>query len=319
MFLLPKGNPLNENIPTGRIRLPEVLDKLKNGGFTGYLKFVFPEAQGVLFFEAGKMISAQMECGASKLSGFEALASLCREITSGGGTFGVFRLSRDMTMCLHALLHGDVLYRGQEVKLIDIKGLLEKMKARQLNGCLRLYTDERSALIFYKDGTPLGFMHDGSEEIETSASESQKIAGLPGAKLDVLSTKSADELMHYDLMEMVNIDKLWDSAVNRQITENNRLNRMAKDKEHQEREAKLKVLEDDLREVAVAYLGRVGRSLVDKEIAELGGNAALLGSDGAGKFLTAVSRGAKLLTSMTKMKEMIDLMQKEIESCSKGS
>ena len=36
-------------------------------------------------------------------------------------------------MSVHALLHGDVRYRGQELKLIDIKALLGKLKDEQMN------------------------------------------------------------------------------------------------------------------------------------------------------------------------------------------
>ncbi|WP_243688071.1 hypothetical protein [Geotalea toluenoxydans] len=128
MFLLPKGNPLYENVAAAKVKLPEILDKLKNGGFTGYLNFVFPSSNVILFFEGGKLISTMCEQGNTRLSGFEALAALCSHIFAGGGSLSVYRLSRDLVMGLHALLHGEVLYKGQELKLIDVKGLLEKMR-----------------------------------------------------------------------------------------------------------------------------------------------------------------------------------------------
>jgi len=180
MFLLPKGNPLYENIPAAKIKLPDMLEKLKTGNFTGYLNFSFPTSVGILFFESGKLISALLERGTTRQTGFEAMAGLCNNIMADGGSLNVYRLSKDLTMGLHALLHGEMLYRGQEVKLIDIKGLLEKVKAQRLNGCLRIYTEDRSALIFYKEGSPLGFFHDGTQDIDTSATESQKIARFTG-------------------------------------------------------------------------------------------------------------------------------------------
>lgn len=312
MFLLPKGNPLYENIATSKVKLPEVLEKLKGGAFTGYLNFTFPSSVGILFFEAGKLISALLERGATRLSGFEAIAGMCEQILAGGGSLNVYKLSKDLTMCMHALLHGEMLYKGQELKLIDVKGLLEKLKAQQLNGCLRIYTEDRSALIFYKDGSPLGFFHDGSQDIETSATESQKIAGLPGAKIDVLSTKSADELMHYDLLEMVNVSKLWDSAFARHSAEMMQFKREGEERDKKQRDARLKELEEDLKEVAVAYLGKMGRTLVDKELGDRGGRECLLNQDEAVKFLAGVEKGAKLLTSMTKLKEMVGTMRNEI-------
>lgn len=318
MFLLPKGNPLYENIPAAKIKLPEMLEKLKNGSFTGYLNFTFPTSTAILFFESGKLISALLERGTARQTGFEAMAGLCNNIMAGGGSLNVYRLSKDLTMGLHALLHGEMLYRGQEVKLIDIKGLLEKVKAQRLNGCLRIYTEERSALIFYKDGAPLGFFHDGTQDIDTSASESQKIAGLPGAKIDVLSTQSADELMDYDLLEMVNIDKLWGSTEARYAAEMNQMKRDGQEREVKERESRLKELEEDLKEVASAYLGKMGRTLVEKELGGIGGRESLQKEESVNTFLAGVEKSAKLLTSLTKLKEMVETMKSEISNRAKA-
>jgi hypothetical protein len=314
MFLLPKGNPLHENIPVTKVRLPEILEKLKAGSFTGYLNFTFPAAVGVLFFEAGKMSSAMLERGVARASGLEAIAGLCDQIVAGDGSLDVYRLSPDLTMCLHALLHGEMLYKAQELRLIDVKGLLEKMKTQRLNGCLRIYTESRSALIFYKDGAPLGFFHDGSHNIETSATESQKIAKLPGAKIDVLSTRSTDELMHYDLLEIVNVERVWDSSVTRFAVEMEKRRREMEERAWLERDARLRELEEDLKEVASAYLGKIGRTLVEKELGERGGRSSLQQEADVTRFLAGVEKGAKLLTSLTKLKEMLETMQQEIAS-----
>ncbi len=312
MFLLPKGNPLYENIAGNKVKLPEVLEKLQFGGFTGYLDFKFIDAEAVLLFEGGKLISAMYEKGTTVISAFEAIAELCSLIVGEGGVLSVYRLSRDLTMGLHALVHGEVLYRGQELKLIDIKALLEKLKEQQLNGVLRIYTDERTALIFYKDGSPLGFFHDGSQDIETSATESQKVAALPGAKIDVLATKSAEELMGYDLLEVVNITKLWETATAKQQAVAETKRREAEERDRKAINAKLVDLEDDLKEIVSAYVGKVGRALVEKELGDQGGRQCLLDKDGRARFMAGIEKGAKLLTSMTKLQEMLKTMESEI-------
>ena len=35
MILLPRGNPVKENINPGKVNLPDALDKLRQGKFTG--------------------------------------------------------------------------------------------------------------------------------------------------------------------------------------------------------------------------------------------------------------------------------------------
>lgn len=306
MFQLPKGNPLFENLAATRLKLPEVMTKLSTAGFTGYASFIFQTSMAILVFESGQLISAmQREQNGERQTGLEAMTALTRlMLTSGSGTLNVYKLSKDLAMCIHALLQGEILYKAQELKLIDIKALLEKVKDDQLNGCLRIYTDDRSAMIFYKGGNPLGFFHDGSQDIETSSSESQKIASMPGAKIDLFSTQSADELLGTNLLELINIQNLWDSALALQQSETEKLEREREARDSKNVALKLAALEEEIKNIATEYLGKVGRGIMDKEIAGLGGNSCLLDATRTATLLTATERAAKLLVSSTSIKQM---------------
>lgn len=216
MLRLPKGIPLFENIDASQLQLDNIVSKLANGCFTGYASLTFPDAVGIMVFESGKLVSVVMENNQrTSLGGFEAITTLAEKMLVSSSQLNVYRLSDDLTMCIHALLQGEVRYRAQELGLIDIKTLLEKVKNEQMNCCLRIYTSDRSAMIFYKEGNPLGFFHDGSQEIETSPGDSQQLTQDPAAKLDMYSTVSVDELMAHDLLEMVNISNIWKTAVSR--------------------------------------------------------------------------------------------------------
>ncbi len=217
MLRLPKGTPLFENLDASDLQLDNIITKLANGCFTGYASLTFQNAVGIMVFESGKLVSVIIENSTgTSLGGFEAITALAEQMVSTTGSqLNVYRLSDDLTMCIHALLQGEVRYRAQELALIDIKTLLEKVKNEQMNCCLRIYTSDRSAMIFYKEGNPLGFFHDGSQEIEASPADSQQLAQDPAAKLDMYSTVSVDELMAQDLLEMVNISNIWKTAVTR--------------------------------------------------------------------------------------------------------
>jgi len=309
MFLLPKGNPLFENLAATKLKLPEVMAKLSSGGFTGYASFVFQAATIILVFEAGKLVSVLLEeQKGGRQTGFEALSTLTElMVTSNSGAMNVYKLSKDLTMCIHALLQGEILYKAQELKLIDIKTLLEKIKDDQMNGCLRIYTEDRSAMIFYKDGNPLGFFHDGSHDIETSSTESQKIAGMPGAKIDLYSTQGVEELMGVDLLEVANIQKIWESSIARHQSDNAKMNKEREERDQKTVSVKLAELEEKLKAIVVEYIGKVGRGIVDKEISELGGNSCIVDESGSAKLLNGIERAAKLLISGTNTKL---LMQK---------
>lgn len=218
MLRLPKGVPLFEKLDATNLQLDAIVLKLKHGCFTGYAAIVFAQANSILVFESGKLISAVFENNAGvRCSSFEALNALAEQMAARDTSIlNVYRLSGDLTLCIHALLQGEVRYRGQALGLIDIKTLLERIKGEQMNCCLRIYTDDQSSMIFYKEGEPLGFFHDGSEEIEASPGNSQQLTQNPNAKLDLYSTTGIDELMAHDLLEMFHIDSIWKTAVSKQ-------------------------------------------------------------------------------------------------------
>jgi hypothetical protein len=314
MFLLPKGNPLFENLAATKLKLPEVISKLSTGNFTGYASFVFQSSTAILVFESGKLVSVLLEHqNGARQSGFEAMSALIElMVTSSSGTLNVYKLSKDLTMCIHALLQGEILYKAQELKLIDIKVLLEKIKSDQMNGCLRIYTEDRSAMIFYKEGSPLGFFHDGSHDIETSSSESQKIAGLPGAKIDLFSTQGVEVLMGMDLLEVVNVQKIWDSVTTSHQSEIEKMNKESEERNKKSASLKLAELEEEIKVIVTEYIGKVGRGIVDKELADQGGNACLLDEFGSTKLLSAIERAAKLLISATNIKIMMEKLASAI-------
>lgn len=308
MILLPRGNPVKEKIDPSKINLPQAFSKLRSGKFTGYLRFEFEVGTGIVIFEKGLMISALLEGTELRLVANNALAQLFEEALKGGATLDVYRLSPELAMSIHGLLHGDVLYRGQELKLLDIKSLLAKLKEDRLNGCLRIYTDDRIALIFYRDGSPLGFFHDGATQIETTADTSMSVARLPGAKVDVLSTKGIEELMLTDLMETADIATLWgraqQSLKDSWCQQQEVASRSQEIASAQQRD-KLRAF---LRSCAGRHIGKIGESLVEKELGKVA-PAGLPDSQELEAFYANLAKAVKMVAGPTKVSAMIDEMQ----------
>lgn len=310
MFLLPKGIPIFESLAVSKLKLPDVLSKLSNASLTGYASVIFSSHTAILVFESGNLISALVEGqNGKKESGFEALATLSElMVSTGSGALNVYKLSTDLAMCIHALVEGEILYKAQELKLINIKALLEKVKDDQMNGCLRVYTDEHSALIFYKDGNPLGFFHDGSSDIETSSTESQKIAGLPGAKMDLYATHSADKLMKINLLEVTNIQNLWDACVVRHQAETEKLSLERQERDRSVVAQKCDELGEQVKALVEEYVGRAGRGIVEKELSDNGGNICLLEIEKVERVVKNIERSAKLLMSGIKIRAMMEAL-----------
>jgi hypothetical protein len=215
-------------------------------------------------------------------------------------------------------LHGEVMHRGQDLQLIDIRSLLTRMRDEQRSGCLRIYSNEHIALIFYRDGKPLGFFHDGSTDIETTADTSLSVAREPGAKVDVLITRGDAEKSLADLMETANIAGLWNKEVNahqRQREEQeNATSRTLEMREGERRQKALALFQ----KTAQQYLGKIGISLVDKEFDRLKLNGVPLGEAQLTGFYDNLTKAARLVAGPSRIELMLDEMKKGVRSLLKG-
>ena len=326
MHFLPKANPLYEQISADKVIIPDILEKLGKGHFTGYLSHTAPGFEAYCIFAKGKLICAvSSEADRDKI-GFEAITLMFDKIFSTGGVINVYRMTADLAMCAYALVLGEKLFNGDEVRQVDIKSMLARIKGQDMNGVVHFYTADRFSMMFYSNGLPIGFYHDGSRAIETSPDESRKVAALPGARLEVRATKPVEELMHYDLLQMVNLGKLWEAASSRKASSQTKETfPQTNEPSVQSNEAspqpaaslghsyeKLAELVEDLQEVAMAYLSREGRILMEKSITEAGGYAVLLDNDKTEALLAQIEEEARIIDSHARIDEMIDLMRSEI-------
>ncbi len=312
MYFLPKANPLYEKISAKKVIVPDVLEKLGKGSFTGYLSYLVSGFEVYCIFAAGKLICAVSNGGGKDKSGFEAIVQLFDKVFSAGGEINVYRMTPDLAMCAHALLAGVRLFKGDDVRQVDIKGVLARLKGQGLNGVVHFYTPDRYAMMFYKDGLPIGFYHDGATSIGSLPDESRKVAALPGAKIDVCSTKPIEELLQYDLLQMLNLTKLWESAQLRNSALLKSEGTSSKSTAVVLDDGKIAGLVDDLLELASAYLSRAGRQIVEKRLEEGGGLSHLLEENMFDDFLSRVESDARAFDSHARVDEMIDLMKSEV-------
>ncbi len=312
MRFLPKANPLYEKIAAHNIVIPEVLEKLGDNNFTGYIHQSAPEFDFYGVFAKGKLLCALSSDRGMDKSGFEAIALLFDKVLLIGGEINVYRMTEDLAVCAHALILGTSLFNGEEVRQVDIKGALGRLKGLGTNGVVRFYTNDRSAMIFYKDGLPIGFYYDEASSIESSSEESRNIAALPGARVEICSTKTLEELMQYDLLQMVNLQKLWESAQLRYASPSAKRVVVPNPLGTSMSEKKMLELVDDISEVASAYLSKPGRAIVEKRIKELGGPMQLLDDSKRSHFFAMMEIDAIASDPNARIDEMLGLMKSEM-------
>ncbi|MDD2850427.1 MAG: hypothetical protein PHY09_00815 [Desulfuromonadaceae bacterium] len=324
MRVLPRINPLYEHIAADKVIIPNVFEKLATGGFSGYINHCASNFVFLGFFATGKLLGTVCtEDGRSK-TGFEALSLLFDKVLAVGGKINVYQMNADLAVCTYAIALGTRIFSGEEVRKSDIQSVIARLKAQGANGVVRFYTPERSALVFYRNGLPIGYYYDGTGSVETSSDETRAIAALPGARFDIYSTRTREELSQYDLMQMVNLPKLWESARIRHETPRQDVPpetvpepvflQLVVPQSVAPRISEQKLLElvDDLAEIASAYLMREGRVIVQQRIAELGGGAQLCDTTRRALFVARVREDAVASNPDTRIDEMIELMESEM-------
>ncbi len=325
MLILPRSNLLYENLSVEKISLPDAIQKMGTGGFTGYMGYRSGNSEAYLLFIKGTLVSALVLEGIHRKSGFNAIVRLFHHAINEGGFIDVYRMTPDIAVCTNALLHGSHIIKPQLVKNTDLKGTMANLSSLPLTGTLLFSAPERSAMIFYKAGLPIGFYNNTALEIETSPVESQKVASLPDAMIEVVSTPPLDELLHHNLLETLNIAHLWEAEKTRLST---REKEHGKPKESEqassaeipptkaeisdERHLLLDEIVEDIKEVAKAYLGRPGADLVVTLLNKAGGKAVLLNTDKTATFLNLLTSESSAIDPEARIDEMVDLIRSEI-------
>ncbi len=313
MFIFPKGNALYEGIPTTRYDPPLLIQKLRNNKFTGYARFVFAGTFSIFVFDEGRLLSAMLEQQSMRSGGLEAIAGTFDLLASEGGLMDLYALSPALARSLHVLLHGKSLYHGQEIRLIDIKGLLSRLRTEQFTGCLRIYCEERTALIFYRAGQALGFFHDGAQALQSSATESQKIARMPGAKLDVLAAKD-DDAPNYDMLSVVNIAEIWRLSSAKYATARTQLLKAAKEQAQERQRAHITKLVEHINVLCAEALGKMGTTAVTRSLDSIGGASSLASPEKSDAFVVEIEKAARLLTSQSKTRSLVSDLHNAIHN-----
>jgi len=309
MILLPKGSPVKEKVNPARVNLPEAMEKLVESRFSGYLRFDSPVGTGIIIFEKGHLISALMQEGEveARIIAYDAITRIFEMSILGNAVLNIYRLNSEVAKSIHALLHGEYIYREQDLKLIDIPALLGRIRSDRLSGCLRVYNDKAVALVFYEGGHALGFLHEGAMELETTADLATSVAAHSGAKLDLLSTVTADGVRMADLMASADLGPMWEKARNRLLDERKKREvRSGKlsDRDLEGRRERFAIL---MRGIAQRHIGQYGVTQVEKSIKKISSTMSIGELD---QFFVELKKAATLVATPEKVREMIEEMRR---------
>jgi len=313
MIFLPCGNPVKQKVNPARINLPEAMEKLRSSTFTGYLRFDAPEGAGVILFERGQLISSTFvgQGENERLIAYDAIARIFEISIQGKAILNIFRLSSDVVLGIHALLHGHYLQKGQDLTRFDVRAQLNQIKEDGLTVCVRVYANDQTALIFYDSGYALGFFHEGGTELESTADLSTSVARMPGAKLDLVEIRSADEIVLADLMGSADLGPIWQRTRKLLMEERRQREEISIRSQEQNQEQKRQHILTLFKAIAGNHIGKFGVTQVEKAFASVSSDLSPADME---KFYVDLQKLARLVARQGKITTMIEEMKKQFNN-----
>lgn len=212
MLILPRGKAVKEKISLKNFDLPDFLKNLQASHFTGYLCFDSPEGTGIILFNRGKMIGIFFQGERENLIALRALSSIFENARNGRSILYIYTVTARLLMSLFEILHGNIICKGQELLFLDIPFLLAHIKKENISGALRVYAGQKVGIIFYRQGLPVGFFHDGGNDLDTSADIGKSLALVAGARLDLLVSRDSEGMVLVDFNRSIDLPALWDKT-----------------------------------------------------------------------------------------------------------
>ncbi len=310
MMHLPRGIPVRQKVDPARINLPEAMQKLRKAKFSGYLRFDAPQGVGVILFQDGQLSSAIFMPPEKRqhLIAYDAISRIFEVSIQGEASLNIDRLSSDLILALHALFHGRLQKTGLALDQLDVAAELQRIKDEGLTVCLRVYAGERTSLIFYDHGHALGFFHNGTAELQTTADISTSVAANPGARLDILEIRGLDEIVLADLMSSADLSPIWARARKKQMEQRDKQEELQIRAREQMQEKQREQLLMRYKTIAGTHIGKFGATQVDKAFAAVGQE---LKPEQLERFYRELRKLARLVVGPTKIDAMIDDMKKE--------
>ncbi len=153
-MIFPKGQVVHENLNTAYMQFDAMLADLQGNHFTGYIKLVGWQYEGILLLDTGGIVNAIDEVKGERRSGQIAAETIVAKAHEKDSTLSVYRLSEEMAQVLTGLFNGEAIYRDLESDFTSLDRLMAKLKSEKLTGYVEVHskTSPDTAIVFMREG-----------------------------------------------------------------------------------------------------------------------------------------------------------------------
>jgi len=165
MVVIPKEQPVIENINSYYIDLGKLFEHYQGEIGSGVVCFTSTTAEGAVFFDKDELLNGIIKDKTAEVKGREAIKRIFQDAVKYSFIISVYKILPENVYFWSSIPDAKKIYNDLSTEFTDLEGLITKMNAEKLTGHIDISINngKEEALIFFNNGEILG----GSSSLST--------------------------------------------------------------------------------------------------------------------------------------------------------
>ena len=215
-MLIPKGRIVHENLSTAFTHIEQFIEKLQSKQFSGFCHISFWEYDGVLFFDAGRIVHGIEERGMRNVqtqSGPAAVKSILTKGHEKDGEISVHELPAAKVEALLAAMNAKPKYEELSTDLTSLDRVIGLLKKEGLSGFIEVLLEENAgtANLFFTKGDVTDILVAPPDHLmigeHSSLDELDRLCETQGAIFNVYESGDASNVTQRGLAEQKDVPR----------------------------------------------------------------------------------------------------------------
>jgi hypothetical protein len=158
MVIVPRGNPVFENLNSYYLELRRLLEHCQGEMGSGAIYLKSPTAEGAIFFEAHELLGGMYENRGEKLAGKAAIERLLTPSPAENYQVSIYDVAPEEVYYWSSIPSAKRIYEDLSTEFTDLEGLIKKMSSEKLSGYIEvsLNSELDGGFLFFRNGQVVG-------------------------------------------------------------------------------------------------------------------------------------------------------------------
>jgi hypothetical protein len=176
MVIVPRGNPVFENLNSYYLDLRRLLEHYQGEMGSGAIYLKSPTAEGAIFFEAHELLGGTFENRGERLAGKAAVDRLLTPLPSENYQVSIYGVEPEEAYYWSSVPNAKKIYEDLSTEFTDLEGLIKKMSSERLSGFIEISLNSEldGGFLFFRNGQVVGGYYFWEKSFNASR-ESQEL------------------------------------------------------------------------------------------------------------------------------------------------